>query len=201
LTPDENGIYQDLPAGNYTYTFHRDGYINKEGNLKLSGYDVSDVVDGILTRTITVAKPTGGQWDGYSVTEPKSENGVYQISTGAELAWFAQKVNSGSTGISAVLTGDIDLMNCQWTPIGNSTKNYAGTFDGKNYTIDNLYINYSSTAKNVSPYLGLFGYMKGAKLSNFTVSGSITMTCTESVSSAYSAGVVGYANGGSITNA
>lgn len=199
LTPDENGIYQDLDAGTYTYTFRRDGYILKAGELRLSGYDVSDVVDGILTRTIAVAKPTGGQWDGYSVTEPKSENGVYQISNGAELAWFAQTVNGGSTGISAELTADVDLMNCQWTPIGNSANNFAGSFDGKNYTIDNLYINYSSTEKT-APYLGLFGYMKGAQLSNFTVNGAITMTSTVSVSSAYSGGVVGYANGGSITN-
>ena len=199
LTPDENGIYQDLDAGTYTYTFRRDGYILKNGELRLSGYDVSDVVDGILTRTITIAKPTGGQWDGYSVTEPKSENGVYQISNGAELAWFAQTVNGGNTGISAVLTADIDLMNCPWTPIGNSTNAFAGTFDGKDHTIDNLYINYSSTA-TTSPYLGLFGYMKGAQFSNFTVNGSITMTSTGSVSNAYSGGVVGYANGGSITN-
>lgn len=135
LTPDENGIYQDLDAGSYSYTFRADGYIMQNGTMKLSGYDVADVVDGILTRTITIAKPTGGQWDGYTVTEPKSENGVYQIGTGAELAWFAQKVNSGSTGISAVLTDDIDLMNCQWTPIGNSANAYAGTFDGQNYSI------------------------------------------------------------------
>lgn len=199
LTSDENGIYQDLDAGTYTYAFRRDGYILKTGELILSGYDVTDVVDGILTRTVAVAKPTGGQWDGYSVSEPKSENSVYQINTGAELAWFAQAVNSGSTGISAVLTGDIDLMNCQWTPIGNSANAYAGTFDGQNHSINNLCINYSSTATS-SPYLGLFGYMKGASLSNFKVDGSITMTSTGSVSNAYSGGVVGYANGGSITN-
>lgn len=199
LTPDDNGIYQDTPTGEYIYTFRRDGYILKNGTLKISGYDVDSVVDGILTKTIPVAKPVGSQWDGYSVTEPKSENGVYQISSGAELAWFAQAVNGGSTSISAVLTGDIDLMNCQWTPIGSSANAYAGTFDGQNYSINNLCINYNSTATS-SPYLGLFGYMKGAQLSNFTVSGSITMTSTGSVSSAYSGGVVGYANGGSITN-
>lgn len=35
-------------------------------------------------------------WDGVTKTEPKAdENGVYQITSGDELAWFADQVNQG----------------------------------------------------------------------------------------------------------
>ena len=45
------------------------------------------------------ADPTG---DG-SATNP------YQITNATDLAWFAQKVNTGTTGACAVLTDNIDL--------------------------------------------------------------------------------------------
>ncbi|WP_277985517.1 ZmpA/ZmpB/ZmpC family metallo-endopeptidase-related protein, partial [Methanolobus psychrotolerans] len=46
-------------------------------------------------------------------------------------------------------------------PIGNSSGYFTGEFDGQNYTISNLYINRSS-----ENYIGLFGYINGAKITN-----------------------------------
>ena len=91
------------------------------------------------------------------VSTKTGENGVYLIGTGAELAWFAQKVNGGSTKISGILTAYIDLAGYEWTPIGTASKQFAGTFDGQNHTVDNLSINYSSTTP-IPLYRGLFGW-------------------------------------------
>ena len=56
---------------------------------------------------------------------PWAIDGVYQIGTADELFWFASQVNGGSSEIDAVLTGDIDLENRDWTPIGNYDNSYS----------------------------------------------------------------------------
>ena len=82
--------------------------------------------------------PISAVWDGTATTEPKKVDDVYQIGTGAELAWFAGLVNGtltdGTTqnqSASAVLTNDIDLGSKEWTPIGNSTTPFEGCFVGQ----------------------------------------------------------------------
>lgn len=58
--------------------------------------------------------------------EPAQNGGIYQISTAADLLWFAQEVNAGSTGIKGKLTADIDLSNVSdWSGIGTSAKPFA----------------------------------------------------------------------------
>ena len=57
------------------------------------------------------------------ITEPqKDEDGTYLISTGAELAWFAQEVNSvaakSTSTINGKLTKDIDLASHNFPQIG-----------------------------------------------------------------------------------
>ena len=95
-------------------------------------------------------------------------NGVYQIGTAQDLVEFAALVNTGTTDANAVLTDDIDLDGTTWTPIGNSTNKYAGTFDGQGYAITNF--EYTATSDNN----GLFGCTSGAKIRNFSISGTLT---------------------------
>lgn len=120
-------------------------------------------------------------------------NGVYEISSGAELAWFASQVNDGTgKDYDARLTGDIDLGGELWTPIGNSSfKPYAGVFDGGGYTVSGL--NVSNEA-----YAGLFGYVKGtsgdlAEVKNLVVQGSVSGTDK-------AGGIAGQADYASFTN-
>ncbi len=94
--------------------------------------------------------------------------GVYQIGTAQDLVDFAALVNDGTTGANAVLTTDIDLTGQTWTPIGNSTNKYAGTFDGQGYAITNF--EYTATSDNN----GLFGYINNATVKNFSISGTLT---------------------------
>ncbi|MEG1178488.1 MAG: hypothetical protein RSE40_07645, partial [Hydrogenoanaerobacterium sp.] len=70
----------------------------------------------------------GEAWDGTTKTEvtPTTTGSfkTYNVTTGAELAWIAQEVNSGKnadfTNISTTvkLAADIDLGGHTWTPIG-----------------------------------------------------------------------------------
>lgn len=203
LTADEDGIFRGLGYGEYGYTLTKFGYVRQNATLKLGSADAEDVVDGILTKTITIVPAAENAWDGTSATEPTAIGGVYQIGTGAELAWFAQTVNGGTTGISAVLTADIDLAGYDWTPIGNTTKRFAGKFDGQGHKIYNFSIAYSKTS--IVPYQGLFGYVNGStatyvEIKNLTVEGAITMTSTRKITNAYSGGVIGYGQYVNITN-
>jgi len=118
-----------------------------------------------------------------------------------------------------------------FAPIGNSTNQFSGTFDGLGHTIDGLTINRPST----NNYVGLFGYthgatindiglvnasissrvpsghnyvgglvayMDGGSLSNVYVLGNVEASIMGGGTyHAYAGGLVGYANGGSITNA
>ena len=73
-------------------------------------------------------------------------SGVYHITTGAELLWFAQEVNAGRLqSASVLLEADIDLGGAAWTPIGNSSGNYfAGSFDGGGHPVTGLSVDTDS---------------------------------------------------------
>ena len=101
-----------------------------------------------------------------------NSEGYYEIDNAGKLFWFAAEVNGGNTEINGKLMTDIDLENRPWTPIGNSSNRYNGTFDGNGKTISGLYFN-DSTGNNV----GLFGYIydngqvKAVTLTNSTITG------------------------------
>lgn len=207
IEPQEDGTYK-LGYGSYTYSVVKDGYVCYNGSFKLGSADASSVQDGKLVKTAELVKAAEGAWDGKTATEPtKDANGVYQISNGAELAWFAQQVNKGGNAkISAVLTNDIDLAAYNWMPIGmNSTgKRFAGSFDGQDHKIINLSINYQGTT-TATPYQGLFGWVEGssskhAEIKNLTVQGNMVLTSNKNVSTASSGGVIGRADYADITN-
>lgn len=123
------------------------------------------------------AKAVSAVWDGETKTEPKTDaDGVYQISTGAELAWFADHVNAlcaeetGLVDLDAILTDNIDLGGNSWTPISLTTYAvyaYSGTFDGQNHTVSGLEINASAAG------CGLFGFVNSGTIKNLKVNGTV----------------------------
>ena len=140
------------------------------------------------------------------LTGSGAKENPYQIGSAEQLAKFRDKVNSGETDASAVLTADINLnpdmeisedgtvtngnkLN-PWAPIGNSSINsYSGTFDGDGHTISGLYID-SSSANNQ----GLFGFVGSeGKVQNLSVSGSVSGKISVG-------GVVGHNEGGRVEN-
>ena len=170
LTP-VNGLYKDSPYDTYRYYVQAESYVNNAGSFSLSASSAAQVKDGVLTITVVLKKAMEGAWDGTTVTEPKLEEGVYQISTGAELAWFAKTVNGGTNNIKGKLTRDIELAGFPWTPIGNTSKGFTGELDGASFAVRNLYI--YSTADNQ----GLIGRLgANGKVHDLTVTGSVTTT-------------------------
>ena len=181
LTP-VNGLYKDSPYDTYRYYVKAEGYVNNAGSFSLSAGSAAQVKDGVLTITVVLKKTMEGAWDGTTATEPKQVGGVYQIGTGAELAWFAKTVNDGTNNIKGKLTKDIELAGCPWTPIGNTSKGFTGELDGAGFAVRNLCIN--STADNQ----GLIGRLgANGKVHDLTVTGSVTTTGNTA------GGIVGYA--------
>lgn len=98
---------------------------------------------------------TQDKWDGTTVTEPtKDEQGYYQISTGAELAYFQTHAMQ-----KAKLMCDIDLGEHPFTPISNTVVE----FDGCGHTIRGL-----NAVGNA--YVGLFqAISSNCKIKNLTI--------------------------------
>ena len=109
-----------------------------------------------------------GLWGMQAWALEPDEGGVYQIGTADDLVEFAALVNGGEVTANAVLTADIDLTGVEWTPIGNGSNIYTGTFDGQGHAITNF--EYTAT----SDYNGLFGYISNATVKSFSISGSLT---------------------------
>ena len=175
LRPDTNGIYA-ATYGTYIIKASKPGYRCFRTTLT-----IADDAEGEQTCIIEMVKAADNAWDGTTLTEPRCEDNVYQISSGAELAWFAAKVNGGDYKLSAKLVSDIDLCGHDWTPIGGSKSNtaYQGTFAGDGHTIDGLYIN------NTLTYQALLGYTTNSHISGITVSGEVN-------AKQYVAGVVAF---------
>jgi len=133
-----------------------------------------------------------------SVTELTVENGVYQIGSADELAFVANKINSGNSlyvSASYCLTNNINLAGKIWTPIGyNSTYSFKGTFNGNGYTISGM-ATINEALYSSSSYNGLFGYVKNATIYDIVLGSSFNWT---TYNENYSGGLIGYADNSTI---
>lgn len=150
---NEDGSYTLVEGETYDYTVSKENYVSKSGAITVSG-------DETITVKLTYA---GIGWDGTTKTEPKkSADGTYQISSAAELAWFADAVNGGRTALNAALTDNINLNGKTWPGIGTASNQYTGTFDGKYFMVSGL-----------AGSKGLFDFVGACVIKNLTVSGAI----------------------------
>ena len=137
---------------------------------------------------------------------PTYANDKWQITNVDELYWYAQYIKGTISGITdktknAILMNDItvnsNVLNAdgtlsdahtsftEWTPIGISSSNYDGTFDGNHHTISGLYVNAPGTS-----YVGFFGYIiGGGTIKNLTIADSYFK------GNNYVGGVCGYTSG------
>lgn len=141
-----------------------------DGTAKLKACTNRVALEAVLSRsqaalsavlqdfTVSVDSGVADKWDGSSKAQPSGSGTAaspYKIGTAAQLAWFADAVNSGSRSACAVLTADIDLNGQEWTPIANGGVNngYTGTFDGQGHIIHGICV----TTGGSSRPQGLFG--------------------------------------------
>ena len=123
--------------------------------------DGTEVWDGSIAKSFAGGKGT--------------KDDPYQIATGSQLAYFAERVNAEEYGEKYAdtyfeLTEDIDLGGKEWTPIGETVADlilggtdyfaFAGNFDGNGYTIKNLTIG-TETSPYSGDVCGLFGATSG----------------------------------------
>ncbi len=108
-----------------------------------------------------------------------------KIYTIEDLVRFGESVNNGTTyaGKTVLLMNDLDFNDSKsyeskainqnlitgsgFTPIGNATNSFQGTFDGNDKKINSLYINNNDT-------FAFFGTIKNAYIKNLTLSGNVT---------------------------
>lgn len=122
----EDGTFKAY-AEEYFYTVSGAGVEYASGSVTMTE-------EGSNEFTITLQATAAGAWDGKTQTEPQTdENGVYQIGTGAELAWFVAK--SKDADVSGVLTADINLGKYAWLNISSSKK---VVLDGASFEITGL---------------------------------------------------------------
>lgn len=177
----ENGRYSGT-YGTYSVIVKAKGY-----ECYRNDFTIADDAEGtVVFKVEPVASETS--WDGIAMTEPAQDaEGAYLIGNGAELAYFANMVNTGNAeSRKAKLTADVNLGNYDWTPIGNTAaKSFIGEFDGQGHAVENLYV--KTTANNA----GLFGAAKCGvdnavtTIRNLSVSGSVS-------GKQYTGGIVGY---------
>ena len=122
----EDGTFKAY-AEEYFYTVSGAGVEYATGSVTMKKEDPNEFI-------ITLQATAAGAWDGKTQTEPQTdENGVYQISTGAELAWFVAK--SKDADVTGVLTANINLGKYAWLSISSSKK---VTLDGAGFEITGL---------------------------------------------------------------
>lgn len=163
-------------------------------------FNISDLVDKNTRRYVDSATNTA-----VPTFTTKDSNSLIEIPNAGKLA---QLQTSNDDGNKSYLNYDYQLL-CNidlskvddlssWTPIGNNTNKFSGTFDGNNYVIYNI-----PSILVTEKYAGFFGVSEGTiKNCSFIYKAGTTIEATDSSSGKENpAGVVGY-NGksGSIDN-
>ena len=162
LTPEADGSYIGK-LGIYNIEAYKKGY-----RCLHQSFTVDDDADENVVFEISLVEAPDA-WDGSTLSEPSVEDGVYQITTGSELAWVADYVNSGNAEAKIALVNDIDLGDYTWTPMGTSQSvPFSGYFNGNGHHVNGLYIN--APKKTL---LGLIGYAKGSNVNGVYVHGTI----------------------------
>lgn len=208
IKPEADGGYKLYLGETYAYTVAKADYITVSGSFTAAKNDT-------ITVTLTYA---GEGWDGTTKTAPKTENGVYQIGTAAELAWFADAVNGGQKAINGKLTANINLNGKTWTAFGKydykleGKSGFAGTLDGDRHIVSGLKsteglvscLSSAGTVKNLtvigtvsgSSHVGGIAATSYGAVENCLFDGTVT-----SSSSTSAGGIVGRAfNGNRIVN-
>ena len=195
---------------------HITGYMASDGGI-LSGTDLSGTDDAYTltmpdnNTLISVTSSMNATWVAFVTTNPGSGHyetdgsGNVTIRSEEGLAWLISVVNglNGQTanslnGKTVTLTGNVDMNERIWVPIGTSANPFEGTFDGGCHTIDGLHIIASEESYAGSPVnSGLFGYTA----SSATVKNTFVVDSHFSNSNASGniGGIAGY-NAGTIQN-
>lgn len=148
---------------------------------------------------VTASKPAVG--DG-------SAENPYQITTAGELKWFCQSASKSACAKlmanviyneNVIVDGTVNEDTSgfvAWTPMGNRSYPYTGTFDGNGHYISGLYC----TSTYTSNYRGLFGCVDGATIKNLTIKDSCFYATNDQYMGAFVGGTKDQGSGVTIDN-
>jgi len=107
--------------------------------------------------------------------DASGSNTTFDTTASTAGTWYSSPSSTSTTTFSGTLNA--------WTPIGNNSNSFEGTFDGDGHTVYGLYIDTDQD----QDYQGLFGYVENnATISNLGVESSYVRA------GEYVGGVVGY---------
>jgi len=152
-------------------------YIEKGSEKRICKTDSNHVETreiATIVNAVGFAGGNGTEVDPYQVATPEQLNKVRNYLS----SYFIQICDIDMTA-STSEGGAYYNSGSGWTPIGNSSKNFTGSYDGAGYSIIGLFCN--------AEYAGLFGYSNGGTVKNINLTGII-----EGGKNAYAGGVVAY---------
>ncbi len=165
------------------YTDSTWDFVGETANGTNDYWDISCVNGGYpylyWQTNLTFTTPTGSG----TIADP------YQIATLNDLRWLSE--NSCVWDKNFIQTADINAAETRnwnisgtdtlgFSPIGNSTTNFTGSYNGQGYIIDNLFID-----RPVTNYIGLFGFANGVTIDSLGV-----INCDITASSNLKTGVI-----------
>jgi hypothetical protein len=166
--------------------------IMKDGEPCTDCYNFTSLNAGNVTFNVT-------GWSNYSIGEAEplfcggsgSELDPYLICTWTHLNNTRLNLTAHYVLNNSLSAEDADYLTFNsgegWLPIGNESERFRGSFNGFGYEIQRLFIN-----RSLTDYIGLFGYIYGANISNVGVF-DVEIVGGDSVG-----GLVGYGFGSSI---
>jgi filamentous hemagglutinin family protein len=231
-TPIASGTNSGVTDGCMTGTCPFQGTGSSYDNLSTQSTYTTAGTGGGSSWTFATTPTSGGNW--YMIpgsTRPILEmeygntSGTVTVNTGHQLQLIAQApAASYVLGTNADLSGTSNAADvwgaAGFIPIGTGPAPFSGSFSGLGNTINNLFMNSGNA------YVGLFGAISGATLSNFGVTNANVIAnsnsssrsgivlgadtnstvsniySTGSINGSYSGGLIGYLNngGGTLTN-
>lgn len=191
LSADPITVYVPVPAGTYSSGYDIE-FTDSQGRTMPSKVSARTLAAGELRIMDPVTFVPGGA--------PVVIGGIRDAQDFLE---FAAAVNAGASTARwenasgwVTLLDDIDFTGVSsWTPVGNATAPwesnvtaplpdgqpaFTGKFDGNAHHIKNLHLTDAGTV--AGQHFGLFGYVKGGTVQNFTIDESCSLTVSSSVS-------------------
>ncbi len=155
----------------------------------------SDTVFQNLTESLGLPYIDGGvsnnhypvfKWEAdlYQFNGQGTQSSPYLIENADDLMQMSQYVNDNYLNTKYgnafyLQTSDIDLSNCDFTPIGNEGTPFNGQYNGGYHSITGLNVNENHS--------GFFGYVQNTRIENLIIEGNITGGIT-------AGGIVGYSS-------
>lgn len=168
------GTEQHLGVGeNAVREFTISGHMKESAGNEYQNLTIDRIAIRVIATQDTVESDSyGNTYDSnaqYPAVDFTEEADTYYLNSVADLVAFAKEVNENGnsfSGKTVLLTGDMDLTDIDWEPIGQTgTAQFQGTFDGRNHTISNMTVD--SSAETGEYYAsGLFGWINTAVIKN-----------------------------------